>query len=72
MTFDDISTATMKQLIDASFNLASMRHIHENAVNDPRYEERFNNQPEREINPEFLKLEAAIAAEITSRNKTNV
>lgn len=69
MTLSDIPTVTTKQLIDTSFNLLSMRHRHANAVNDPRYEARFKNQPERQINPEFLKLEAAIAAEIAKRNK---
>jgi len=59
---------TDQELVAKSFDLAAMRKKFEDAPNDPRYEDRFKNQPERQINPEFLKLENEINTELTNRN----
>jgi hypothetical protein len=57
-----------QELTDASFTIAAMRKKFEDATNDPRYADRFNNQPERVMNSNFLELEKAVIAELKNRN----
>lgn len=63
----DISTFTDDELANASLDIAGMRKKHKDAENDPRFADRFKNQPERNLNPVFLQLEAEIKQELENR-----
>lgn len=63
----DISSLTIQELTDVSFKLSAMRKRFDDAILDPRYEERFKNQPDRQMNANFLELEKAINQEIKNR-----
>lgn len=62
-----ITDLTAQELTDASFKINAMRKRFDDAIHDPRYEERFKNQPDRQMNENFLELEKAINKEIKNR-----